>query len=66
MNDKTIIEVGFRIIWKIMVISEDVIRFDYPLRPLLDLHNSSDDKKAEFNNCFKKYNEHVVLPKKIL
>ena len=66
MNNKTIIEVGFRIIWKIMVISEGVIRFDCPLRPLLDLHNSSDDTKAEFNNCLKKYNEHVALPKKIL
>ena len=33
MNDKTIIEFGFRIIWRIMEISEDNI--------LLDLHNSS-------------------------
>ena len=43
MNNKTIIEFGFRIIWIIMEIEEAVIR--------LDLHNSSDNKKAEFNNC---------------
>ena len=36
MNNKTIIEFGFRIIWRIMEISEDV--FD---NTLLDLHNSS-------------------------
>ena len=34
MNNKTIIEFGFRIIWRIMEISEDV-------NTLLDLHNSS-------------------------
>ena len=43
MNNKTIIEFGFRIIWIIMEIEEAVIR--------LDLHNSSDNTKAEFNNC---------------
>ena len=39
MNNKTIIEIGFRIIWRIMEILEGVIR----LGPLLDLHNSSQD-----------------------
>ena len=39
MNNKTIIEFGFRIIWRIMEISEGVIR---PKTPL-DLHNSSLD-----------------------
>ena len=38
MNNKTIIEFGFRIIWRIMEISEGVIRLD---NTLLDLHNSS-------------------------
>ena len=33
MNNKTIIELGFRIIWRIMEISKD--------NTLLDLHNSS-------------------------
>ena len=42
MNNKTIIEFGFRIIWRIMEILED--------NTLLDLHNSLDDRKAEFNN----------------
>ena len=37
MNNKTIIEVGFRIIWRIMEISKGVIRDN----TLLDLHNSS-------------------------
>ena len=37
MNNKTIIESGFRIIWRIMEIEEGVIR----LGRLLDLHNSS-------------------------
>ena len=37
MNNKTIIEFGLRILWKIMEISEGVIR-DYAL---LDLHNCS-------------------------
>jgi len=37
MNNKTIIEFGFRIIWRIMEIPEGVIHFD----TLLDLHNSS-------------------------
>ena len=36
MNDKTIIEFGFRILWRIMEISEGVIH-----NTLLDLHNSS-------------------------
>ena len=36
MNNKTIIEFGFRIVWRIMKISEDVID-----NTLLDLHNSS-------------------------
>ena len=41
MNDKTIaiIEFGFRIIWRIMEISEGVIRWGR--KNLLDLHNSS-------------------------
>ena len=38
MNNKTIIEFGFRIIWRIMEISEGVIRLG---RTPLDLHNSS-------------------------
>ena len=45
MNNKTIIEFGFRILWRIMEISEG---HGYPPRPkastdntLLDLHNSS-------------------------
>ena len=37
-------------LWKIMEISEGVFRLgDNTLR---DLHNSSYDTKAEFNNCF--------------
>ena len=43
MNNKTIIEFGFGIIWIIMEIEEAVVR--------LKLHNSSDNTKAEFNNC---------------
>ena len=39
MNNKTIIKVGFRIIWRIMEISEGVI--------LLDLHNCSDDTQPQ-------------------
>ena len=35
MNNKTIIEFGFRIIWRIIEVSEGGI--------FLDLHNSSDD-----------------------
>ena len=42
MNAKTIIELGFRIIWRIA--STDIT--------LHDLHNSSYDTKAEFNNRF--------------
>ena len=42
MNNKTIIEFGFRVIRKIMGISENVIG---------DLHNSSYDTKAEVNSC---------------
>ena len=38
MNNKTIVEFGFRILWRIMEISEGVIRLD---NTLLDLHNSS-------------------------
>ena len=37
MNNKTIIELGFRIMWRIMEISEGVILLD----TLLDLHHSS-------------------------
>ena len=37
MNNKTIIDFSFRIIWRIMDISEGVIRLGR------DLHNSSDD-----------------------
>ena len=40
MNNKTIIEFGFRIIWRIMEISEGVIR--------LDLHNSSSDTQPHY------------------
>ena len=40
MSNKTIIEFGFCIIWRIMEISEGVIRLGHTLR---DLHNSSDD-----------------------
>ena len=39
MNNKTIIEFGFRIIWKTMEISEGVIRRGGTT--LLDLHSSS-------------------------
>ena len=39
MNNKTIIEIGFRIIWRIMEISEGVIR--QGRNTLLNLHNSS-------------------------
>ena len=39
MNNKTMIEFGFRIIWRIMEISEGVIRRGR--NTLLDLHNSS-------------------------
>ena len=39
MNNKTVIELGFRIIWRIMEISEGVIRRSR--NTLLDLHNSS-------------------------
>ena len=46
MNNKTIIDFGFRIIWRIMEIWDGVIRLG-----VLDLHNSSDDTKAEVNNC---------------
>ena len=49
MNNKTIIEFGFRIIRRIMEITEGVIRRGR--KTLLDLHNSSYDTKAEFSNC---------------
>ena len=39
MNNKTIIKFGFRIIWRIMEISEGIIRRGH--NTLLDLHNSS-------------------------
>ena len=39
MNNKTIIEFGFRIIWRIMEISEGVIHLHD--NTLLDLHNFS-------------------------
>ena len=41
MNNKSIIEFVFRIIWRIMEISEGVIRLGRNI--LLDLHNSSWD-----------------------
>ena len=41
MNNKPIIEFGFRIIWGIMEIEEGVIRLG--LNTLVDLHNSSHD-----------------------
>ena len=44
--DLTVIEFSFRIILRIMEISKGVIRLG------LDLHNSKDDTKAKFNNCF--------------
>ena len=47
--NKCWIEWGFCIIWRIMEISEGVTEADNTLR---DIHNSSDDTKAEFNNCF--------------
>ena len=40
MNNKTIIEFGFRILWRIMEISEGVISASTD-NTLLDLHNSS-------------------------
>ena len=39
MNDKTIIEFGFRILWRIMEISEGVIRQGH--NTPINLHNSS-------------------------
>ena len=39
MNNKTIVEFGFRIIWRIMEILEGVIRRGR--NTLLDLHSSS-------------------------
>ena len=39
MNDKTIIEFGFRILWRIMEILEGVIRRGH--NTLINLHNSS-------------------------
>ena len=55
MNNKAIIEFGFRRIWRILQIKEG----GYPQRPkaevdntLRDLQNSSYPTKAEFNNCF--------------
>ena len=44
MNNKTIIEFGFRIIWRIMEISEGVIRRGR----ILDLRNSSSDTQPHF------------------
>ena len=38
------------ILWRIMEIEEDVIRRGR--NTLRDLHNSSYDTKAEYNNCF--------------
>ena len=38
MNNKTIVEFGFRILWRIMEISEGVIRL---YNTLLDLNDSS-------------------------
>ena len=51
----TIIEFGFCTIWRIMEIEEGFIRRGHrPSRKttLRDLHNFSDDTKAESNNCF--------------
>ena len=52
MNNKTIIEFSFHILWRIMDISEG-INAPWPTasmdNTLLDLHNSSYDTKAEFN-----------------
>ena len=39
MNNKTIIEFGFRILWRIMEISEGIFRWGR--NTLLDLHTSS-------------------------
>ena len=50
MNNKPIIEFGFCIIWGIREIEEGVIRLG--LNTLVDLHNSSDDMKAKFNNNY--------------
>ena len=52
MNNKTIIEFGFRIIGRIMEISESVIRLGVRPRRMypLDLHNSSDDTHSIFVN----------------
>ena len=44
MNDKTIIGLGIRIIWRIMEISEGVIRLGR--NTLLNLHNTSWDTQA--------------------
>ena len=54
MNNKIIIEFGFRMMWKIMQISENVIhpRLKAEVHnSLLKLHNSSHHTEAEFNNC---------------
>ena len=46
MNNKTIIKFGFRIIWRIMEISEGIIRLGLD-NTLLDLHNSSEDTQPQ-------------------
>ena len=43
MNNKTIIEFGCRVIWRILEISEGVTATDSTDNTLLDLHNSSQD-----------------------
>ena len=58
MNNKTIIEFGFRIIWRIMDIEEGVIYFSLPLHTLFDLHNSPDDTQPHAIIC----NESSVKP----
>ena len=61
MNNKTIIEFGFRTIWRIMEISEGVIRFGrYSISKILQMILSL------IQQLIKKNNKHVVLPTKIL
>ena len=53
MNNKTIIEFGFRVIWRIIKASVCVIRLSFAsadnTNPRLD--NSPYHTKTEFNNC---------------
>ena len=51
MNNKTIIQFGFCMMWRIMQISGAVIHLSLHLdNSLLNLYNSSLDTKTEFNN----------------